>query len=112
MVQIVETTHKTAGPFYLDYTAQTLYSLTKVNGEWKLYDLQIDSIQYILPDDLLTKEVDVPQVEKDIIFATIDNNMKYFNEENLDGYMSTLSEASPLYDDTKNFTSMIFEVFD
>lgn len=114
IIQTVESAHKTKGPFMLDHTSEVIYSLVKGEGDtsWKLYNLQIQNIQYHLPEGALTTDVKVPQAESDQILAVLNDNLKYSNEENLDGVISTIGGSEEIIQQTKEVYKQIFALYD
>lgn len=114
IVQTIEITEKIDGPFMLDYTAEVIYSMIKDDGDtsWKLYNLQVADIAYYLPEDALTAEVQVPQVEKDQILKVLNDNVKFTNEENLAGVINTIGGSDDLIQMTEEVYEQLFDIYD
>lgn len=114
IVHVIESAHKTKGPFLLDNTAELIYSLVKDEAEtsWRLYNYQVQSIHYHLPEDALTAEVKVPQADADQILAVLNDNLKYTNEENLDAVISTIGGTDALLKQTKEVYKQLFAAYD
>lgn len=49
--------------------------------------------------------------EKEVI-SLIKKNLEYFNEEDIDGYINTISSESPVYEPTKIAIEQAFELYD
>ncbi|WP_410512562.1 copper amine oxidase N-terminal domain-containing protein [Paenibacillus sp. BR2-3] len=113
-VHTIETTHKIKGSFKLDDKAEYIYTLTKKEGEqnWKISNLQITAVQYILPEEMLKASVTVPKAEEEGISAVLQAHIKNSNEENLDGVLATLDATSPQFEQNKQIFSQIFKAYD
>lgn len=114
IVHVIESTHKTKGPFLLDNTSELIYSLVKGEGDtsWKLYNLQVQGVHYHLPEGALTAEVKVPQAEANQILAVLNDNLKYTNEENLDAVINTIGGTDELLKQTKEVYKQLFAAYD
>ena len=63
----------------------------------------------ILSTLLIGCEADSPEKE---VIGVLEKNLEALNNEDVDAYMSTISEESPAYDQTKELIGKIFEVYD
>lgn len=107
-VETVEDTHRTGGVYSPDMLNQVMYTLVKENGIWKLDDLEVKDTQYKLPDDALTKAVNVPGAEDSKIKDTINLFTKYTTDKNMDGIIP-LADPSILAEDFKEGIQSYFE---
>lgn len=113
-VHAVETTTHLSGPFTLDNTSEYIYSLTRTASteDWKINNLQIKGVQYILPDKLLNAKPAVTKSDETDILAVLKSNLDYTNAENIQGVLSTIDPESPALEQTKQLFSQIFTVYD
>ncbi|WP_052087954.1 copper amine oxidase N-terminal domain-containing protein [Paenibacillus wynnii] len=113
-IHTIESTHKISGPFSLDSKTDCVYTLTKQEGskDWKISNLKVNDIQYIVPDEMLKATVTVPKAEEDAILAVLQTQIKSLNEENLNGMLSTLDSTSPLFEQTKKAFNNTFSTYD
>ncbi|ULO08010.1 copper amine oxidase N-terminal domain-containing protein [Paenibacillus sp. 19GGS1-52] len=113
-VHTVETTKRISGPFMLDNTADYVYGLTKdVSGTgWKISNLQINAIQYTLPEGILSADISIPKTEENQILSMLAANTKYTNEENLDGVLATIDGEALVQEQNKQAYSQIFNTYD
>lgn len=113
-VLTVETTTHLSGPFSLDNTSEYVYSLTRSAGtdDWKISNLQIKAVDYILPDKLLNAEPAVPKADETDILAVLQSNLDYSNTENIQGLLSTIDPESPVLEHTQQLYSQIFATYD
>ncbi|OMD83051.1 MULTISPECIES: copper amine oxidase N-terminal domain-containing protein [Paenibacillus] len=113
-VHTVETTTHLSGPFTLDNTSEYIYSLTRTASteDWKINNLQIKGVQYILPDKLLNAKPAVTKSDETDILAVLKSNLDYTNAENIQGVLSTIDPESPALEQTKQLFSQIFTVYD
>ncbi|WP_379135509.1 copper amine oxidase N-terminal domain-containing protein [Paenibacillus sp. sgz500958] len=111
-VHTIESSHKISGPFMLDSKSDYTYSLVKKENSWLISNLQINGTQYILPDEMLKAAITVPKADEEGIMAVLQANLKYSNEENMDGVLSTIDAASPAFAQSKEAYGQIFKVYD
>jgi hypothetical protein len=113
-VQTIETSEKLGGAFMLNSKAEYIYSLTKSAGstQWLISNLQINAIEYSLPEGTLEATVTVPKADEELINAVVQANFEYTNTENLDGLLTTIDETSPAYAQTKQLYAQMFQVYD
>jgi hypothetical protein len=113
-VHTVETTTHLSGPFTLDNTSEIIYSLTRAASteDWKINNLQIKAVQYILPDKLLDAKPSVTKEDEMDILAVLKSNLDYTNAENIQGLLSTIDPESPALEQTKQLYSQIFSAYD
>ncbi|WP_405175145.1 copper amine oxidase N-terminal domain-containing protein [Paenibacillus sp. FSL H8-0261] len=113
-VHTLETTTHLSGPFTLDNTSEYIYSLTRTASteDWKIINLQIKAVQYILPDKLLNAEPAVTKADETDILAVLQSNLDYTNAENIQGLLSTIDPKSPALEQTKQLYSQIFAAYD
>lgn len=113
-VHTLETTTHLNGPFTLDNTSEYIYSLTRTASteDWKINNLQIKAVQYILPDKLLNAEPAVTKADETDILAVLQSNLDYTNAENIQGLLSTIDPKSPAFEQTKQLYSQIFAAYD
>lgn len=95
-VHTIETTEKLSGPFMPNSQMEYIYSLTRGSKDagWKISSLQLQAVNYSLPEGALTAAVTVPKADEDAIKAVFVANMEYTNKEDLEGLMSTIDESS------------------
>jgi len=88
----VEETVKVGGDgFYPNRRSETTYTLhPDANGEWKLYNLQLNQVVYTNVTDLFTQEADIPDDEKAALRAVIDRQIQAAARKDLDAYMATM----------------------
>ncbi|MNO38594.1 hypothetical protein D3C76_287000 [compost metagenome] len=113
-IHTVETTTHHSGPFTLDSTSEIIYNLTRTASteDWKINNLQIKAVQYILPDKLLDAEPVVTKADEMDILAVLKSNLDYTNAENIQGVLSTIDPESPAIEQTKQLYSKIFAAYD
>lgn len=113
-VHTSESTHKTKGPFMLDSTSDIVYSLVKdaSTKTWKIFNVQLANIQYHLSDEELNAAVTVPKADADLIIGAMQDNLKYSNEENIDGLLSTLELPQEAVAQVKESFKQLFAAYD
>lgn len=113
-IHTIETTHKISGPFMLDVTTELVYALTKLEGskDWRISNVEVRGMQYILPEEMLKATVSIPKAEEDAISAVLQAYIKSSNEENLSGVLATLDSTSPQFDMNKQVHTQIFNTYD
>ena len=113
-IHTTETTHNIKGPFRLDDKTDYVYALTRLEGskDWKISNVQISGIQYILPEELLKAVVTVPKTEEDAINAVLQANITSSNDENINGVLATLDSTSPQFEQNKQLYGQIFKTYD
>jgi ketosteroid isomerase-like protein len=91
-----------------------IYSLTRGSKDagWKISSLQLQAVNYSLPEGALTAAVTVPKADEDAIKAVFVANMEYTNKEDLEGLMSTIDESSPGYEQNKIVAAQLFQAYD
>ncbi|MCL6601818.1 MAG: copper amine oxidase N-terminal domain-containing protein [Paenibacillus sp.] len=113
-IHTIETTHKISGPFMLDVTTEVVYALTKQEGskDWRISNVEVRGMQYILPEEMLKATVSVPKAEEEAISAVLQAYIKSSNEENLSGVLATLDSTSPQFDMNKQLHTQLFNTYD
>ncbi|AIQ45462.1 hypothetical protein R70723_05810 [Paenibacillus sp. FSL R7-0273] len=113
-VHTIESTKKISGPFMPDSQTEYVYSLTRSSKDagWKISNLQLQAVKYILPEGALTAEVTVPKADEDAIKAVFTANLDYTNKEDLDGVMSTIDESAPGYEQNRLVATQLFQAYD
>lgn len=97
-----------------DSQTEYVYSLTRSSKDagWKISNLQLQAVKYILPEGALTAEVTVPKADEDAIKAVFTANLDYTNKEDLDGVMSTIDESAPGYEQNRLVATQLFQAYD
>ncbi|MNB86905.1 hypothetical protein D3C75_338660 [compost metagenome] len=113
-VHTIESTEKISGPFMPNSQTEYIYSLTRStkDADWKISNLQLQAVQYSLPESALTAAVTVPKADEDAIKAVFAANVDYTNKEDLDGLMSTIDENSAGYEQNKLVAAQLFQAYD
>ncbi|RUS48661.1 copper amine oxidase N-terminal domain-containing protein [Cohnella sp. AR92] len=92
---ILETTEenvKTGGNgFSPNYQGKFTYTLQPdMNGEWKIYMLEMTEYKILNVADLFEPVADVPAADAQALRAVLDEQVKAASEENLDAYLATM----------------------
>lgn len=113
-VHTIETLEKVSGPFMLNNKSEYVYSLTRKGDgtSWQISSIQMVSLQFILPADVLEAKITVPKTDEDQIHAVIQAHVDYSNKEDLNGVLSTLDETAPSYEQSKEVYAQLFKVYD
>lgn len=113
-VRTIETTDKISGPFMPNSKSEYVYLITRSSSkaEWKISSLQLQAVQYNLPEQALNAAVSIPKADEDAIKAVLQANIDYTNKENLEGVLTTVDEASPAFVQTRQILTQVFQLYD
>ncbi|WP_052087671.1 copper amine oxidase N-terminal domain-containing protein [Paenibacillus wynnii] len=91
IVTTTESTLRINGPYIPDQEDQYIYTLIRLNGKWKISDVQLQESTILLTSAQASKPADAPQSDISAINNTLANYYKALNEENITGVMSALT---------------------
>jgi hypothetical protein len=92
VVKVKDETQKVSGEFFPPNRSEARYTLHKdASGQWKIYDIELLSLEIIHPEKLFDQAVELPEADKTEIKSLIDTQLKANNEENLDAYLATMT---------------------
>ncbi|WP_028543828.1 copper amine oxidase N-terminal domain-containing protein [Paenibacillus taiwanensis] len=94
LVHTVELTHSTKGAFKPDSRSDNLYTVNKIDGTWKISEREVSDLVYIVLDDVLQSRVSLPNNEEKQVMSTLQQVVKYENEENVEGLLGKMKMSA------------------
>lgn len=116
-VSFVQITRKKSGPDFTDTRSSGRHLLKKSGQKWKIYSSELQKVETLETEgaDDLKPAADQParpdKADAEII-AVVKKNLEMAQQEDLEGYMSTIAEDSPAYEPTRESMRQIFEIYD
>lgn len=112
VVRVYDETVKLSGAFFPDNTTVTRYTFEKsADGSWLIYAIEALSAEVKSVSGLFDQAVEIPDTEKNAIVATLGNQVKANNDEDVDAFLATLI-ASPLLEQVKQELDRMYAVID
>lgn len=109
----IETNRNTNDAFHLDNTIELMLHVVKDEaGKWKIYDLQLMEVKYVVPEDVLTAEADIDAAVKAAILDVVNANIEATAAEDVEAAMATIDPSSPLAVSTAQTMKFLFEMYD
>ena len=93
IVSTTETSLRISGPYTPDQEDHYVYTLVRINGEWKISDIQLQESVIKLSSNQALKAADAPQNDITAINTTLSNYYKALNEESVQGILNTFSST-------------------
>ncbi|MDK8181483.1 copper amine oxidase N-terminal domain-containing protein [Paenibacillus sp. UMB4589-SE434] len=112
LVHTVELTHSVKGAFKPDSRSDNLYTVNKVDGAWKISERDVSDLVYIVLDDVLLSRVSLPDNEEKNVMDSLQQVVKYENEENIEGLLGRMKLSTNELLQSKQAYVKRFNTFD